>query len=148
MDISNNFWLSIVIVPIIINIGTTILGIVITVFWIDRKLKEREEKKWLPSQHFIYSKLMVIAGKGLLHTLPTRFVKSSEDLYYFGKVSSSPKYEINIDVEGTDMNTEWELELKIFTPKEMARKFDGLTEILSEINALLAQSAYLLTPDF
>lgn len=148
MDISNNFWLSVVIVPTIINIGTTILGIIATVFWIDRKIKEREELQWLPSQHFIYSKFIEISGNGLLYTLPTRGIKSSEDIYYFGNVSSPLKYEIRTDLEGLDLYADWEVELKILTPKEIERKIDRLTDILSEINAILTQSSYLLKPDF
>gem|GEM_PF-6669774 len=147
MDISNNFWLSVVIVPTIINIGTTILGIVATVFWIDGKLKEREEKKWLPSQHFIYSKMMKLCGRGLRLTLPTRFVKSSDQVYHFGQVTSSPDYEINTKVEGSDLYSEWQLELKIFTKKEISQTIDRLVEILSELNEILAQSAYLIKPD-
>jgi hypothetical protein len=67
------------------NLAAEAIGIIITVFVIDRLLKRREERLWLASKHHIYRKLFELLDGFLIKVLKITPAKEPH-WFYFGSV--------------------------------------------------------------
>ncbi len=97
------------------NVIAECLGIFITVFFIDRRIKQREEKRWLPAKNFLYSKLFTLANDFLVNFIPAKYWKIEPVVYYFGECEVMAGIEINNEL----------------LPEMVVNNF-GLAEIVSE----------------
>lgn len=72
-------------IDFLVNLASEAVGIIVTVFIIDRMLKRREERLWLTSKHHIYRKLFELCDGFLLKVL--RVTPAREPRwFYFGSV--------------------------------------------------------------
>ena len=71
-----------------LNILAEVIGIVVTVFWLDRLIarrdKEREENRWLPSKHYLYYHFSYSIST-LLEIVLVDGSYSPKVVYFFGK---------------------------------------------------------------
>src|SRR5688572_27042301 len=66
-----------------LNIASEFVGIAVTVFWVDRLLRRREESRWEPAKHLLYSELMDLTGDLYAFALPRELRKRSVTVYVF-----------------------------------------------------------------
>ncbi|MBW4634939.1 MAG: hypothetical protein KME30_24450 [Iphinoe sp. HA4291-MV1] len=131
---------------LLLNLFTEFVGILITVFVIDRLMKWREERRWLPLKHFVYAQLLEMAGRLLHCILSAKLIKITNIIYEFGLVSSCPLVEIELgldEVTITDLLSE--IEQKI----QLEKQFD--IELLSkskqQLDNILDKYAFLVEPE-
>ena len=129
---------------LLLNLIAEVIGIIATVFIVDRLIQRREEKRWLPSKHHAYAKLLETIGNLLNDTLPQEVKKPSSEMYMYGNVGAFPKIELGLD-EPMSPTLLPSIEQGI----ELHKQFD--TEIVSrarqEIEDILDQRAFLLDPE-
>jgi hypothetical protein len=72
---------------LVLSLISESIGILVTVLWLDRLMQSREESRWEPAKHILYGQLTALTGKLYARMLPSRYVKWSETIYQFGRVS-------------------------------------------------------------
>lgn len=138
-----------IVVDLLLNLVAEGLGIVITIFFIDRLLRKREEEKWRPMREYIFAKIFETLGDFLDKVLGSYFESEKRGdyvFYAFGeiKVFGSPSY-ANVHPFSVIKNlNDYRLLFEAF--KE---KFDPVPlKILSEkLRWHLSTSAQILEPD-
>ena len=135
---------------LLLNLVAEAVGIIATVYFIERRLKEREEAKWLPSKHFLYSRLISHFDEVLWTTVPF-LMSGTKYIYEFGDAVATT-LEPNIDFSNPETTKELcsklnvhfgkvSLEQKIVICKRLSHEKD-------EIDKVLASSIALIEPPF
>jgi hypothetical protein len=127
------------------NLLAETLGIVVTVFLVDRLLKRREERLWLPSKHMVYRNLFEIFDYFLLKELG--ITPAADPVwFYFGsvKILGSGKF-------GDYNESRIRSIIKAIPPeKREAQVYTGAMPYLEarrEVERILHTSARVLGPD-
>src|SRR5262245_39820211 len=125
------------------NLAAEAIGIIITVFIIDRLLKRREERLWLTSKHHIYRKLFELLDGFLIKVL--RITPAKEPRwFYFGSVK----------ILGSEMFSKHN-ETQAMAMIEACMPGDTLTyrhdvpylDARREVEGILHNSAHILGPE-
>ena len=129
----------------LLNLLSEAIGIIITVFIVDRLLKRREERLWLPSKHLVYRYLFETFDWFLLRELkitpaehPVWFYFGSVKILGSGNVSNYNGSQIRSMIKSNPLQN------------RDARRDAGLTpylEIRREVEGILHTSARVLGPD-
>jgi hypothetical protein len=131
-----------------LNLISEIIGIAITVFFVDKLIQKREDAKWLPSKQFLYSRLIPHFDEVMWSTVP--FLMSGDKyIYEFGDAVAAT---LVVDINFSDIETSKEIWLKVnkYLSEISLDQTAGLLKKLSlekeEIDKLLATSIILIEP--
>lgn len=125
------------------------IGIVVTVFVVDRMAKSREERKWLPAKKYAHAHLMKELDKFLTHILGSSFEnerKGSSVFYEFGDIpvlgeASYKNYDpINVAAALNSHQNLYEV---------LQKKFDfaPMRNLSNSLKNSLITSAHLFSPE-
>jgi hypothetical protein len=79
-----------------LNLIAEFIGMGFTVLIIDRIIKNREEKRWLPNKNILYGRLLNITGSILRLVLPRKyFTFPGRIMYYYGDTPSLPVIQLS-----------------------------------------------------
>ena len=81
-----------------LNLLSEFIGIIVTVFIIDRILKRREERRWLPSKQLLHGKLFQSTYDIISSIVPFDMNDPSPFLYSFGEFQVFPSVNIDDDI--------------------------------------------------
>lgn len=70
---------------LLLNLAAEGIGVVVTVFGIDRLIQYREEKRWGPAKNLIYADLLEILDDLLMTVVPYEYFDIATRHYYFGE---------------------------------------------------------------
>ena len=121
------------------------IGIVVTVFVIDRLLKYREEKRWHPAKNLLYSKLFAIANDFLIHFIPVEYCKIEVVVYYFGE--SEVMVGIEIDNNLLPELVENNFGLADSIPETGFIDIETIEALKNDIKDILSNSIELIEPE-
>ncbi|MBO0720187.1 MAG: hypothetical protein J2P41_05160 [Blastocatellia bacterium] len=130
-------------IDFLVNLASEAVGIIFTVFILDRMLKRREERLWLTSKHHIYRKLFELCDGFLLKVL--RVTPAREPRwFYFGAVK----------ILGSEIFSK-QNEFQARSMIEASMPGDTLTFIYdapylnarNEVEGILHNSAHILGPE-
>ena len=124
------------------NILAEALGIFITVYLIDRFNKRREERRWLPSKHLLYAKLIHQVTRLMRETIPYGLWKRSRTVYCFGQVRAMA----SIEFENSDM---FEVDTRIYQTIKDEGQFDTkpLSKYQTNFENILDSYAHIIEPE-
>jgi hypothetical protein len=129
-----------------LNVTAELIGIVATVFLIDRLLERRERRRWLPAKNLVYSELLTVTAQVLACATPNR--ERTNLVYSFGAVTTTvdmPK-DLQSLTEASDVD-DIAIELSIRTSDERAHLADRLTGLGSDVSGCLRSSEFLIEPE-
>lgn len=132
---------------ILANFISEAVGILITVFIIDRLIKAQEERRWLPLRYFVYAKLIELTGKLLLCILPPNLRETTNVVYEYGLVSCFPQVEIPPewdDVGIAEVLSEIDQSIRLQGTFDV----DLLSTSKLQIDDILGKAAFLMEPEF
>jgi len=117
------------------------LGIIATVFVIDRLLKIREEKRWLPSKNLLYADLTKLIDRLFRETIPFELQERSRTVWCFG----SAQVILGIDFKEKLIAVNYGIDRLLIED----RKFDAeiLSRYQTQIHEKLNTSAHLMEPE-
>lgn len=127
---------------LLLNLIAEMIGIIVTVLIIDRMIQRREQKRWLPSKHYVHARLFEIIDNFLDSTFPPRFTRLTKTVYEYGRVTVFAKTELDETMPPTlYSDTAEALRLrKHFDIEIVSRAKQG-------IDAILDRQAFLLDPE-
>jgi hypothetical protein len=135
-----------------LNLFSEVVGILVTVFLVDRVLKRREEARWKATKGFIYSRLTNLVARIFDQFLPSAYSEQFPLLdVSFGK--SSPPMLIIRDLRQLDLNAETVINLlRNELADEPLRRWmvstvEVLTAIQHEINGIINDATVFLEPE-
>lgn len=132
---------------LIINLTAETLGIIVTLFMINRLVKRRDQSQRLPSQHLIYANLLKITGSLLSDVLPSRFQETTDETYHYGDAIGFPVIILK-DIEPSEL---FLAELLIYISRDInsQKKLDigPLSSAKKQFEKLLRSPAFLLNPE-
>jgi hypothetical protein len=111
-----------------LNLFSEVLGIFVTVFFVDRILKSREERRWKASKIFVYSKLLHITTGILENFIPASKSKMPERVVYlYGKLRTGPVLDITYE-------NVWEQKTEAAIAEHMQKRDnEGLSSIIEHL---------------
>ncbi|PKO16811.1 MAG: hypothetical protein CVU39_06230 [Chloroflexi bacterium HGW-Chloroflexi-10] len=132
----NDLWL---------NLLSEGVGIVVTVFVIDRLLKNREKNRWLPAKNFLYSKLFTLTNDFLVHFIPVQYWKIESVVYVFGECEVMVGFEIDYDLFPEMVANNFGLEESV--PQTGFTDIETLETLSNEIKDVLSNYIELIEPE-
>lgn len=136
-------------VDFFLNVVTEALGILITVFFVDRLIKRREEARWKPTKHYVYSKLLRFTSTMLREFYPLQLVRNVDMYtYVFHEYNSG---EVN-DITHFDLGTEtlkYEMGefISLDNGERLLRLRGDLLVTRRELSSLVNDSGFYLEPE-
>jgi hypothetical protein len=129
-----------------LNIFSEVVGIVLTVFFIDRIIKNREEKRWIRTKNFIYVRLLRFSSVVAISLVTLTTHRLKRNIYNFGGIAVGCN-EFNVDIT-EDYEKEitanirpklegWAVDHKIRAAKHLSALLDKLDSILNDISHLI-----------
>ncbi len=133
-----------------LNLIAEIIGIVATVFFVDRLLKKIESRKLLPSRNFLYSRLINHLDNVLLNSLPPTANPNIFYVYEFGDVVVTTTEE-NIELSNVDINKKFLQKSRKYSGKlslnNKIRALNELSQEKDEIDKILSSAIVLIEPE-
>ena len=133
-----------------LNIISEIFGIALTVFFVDKLIKKREEARWLPSKLFLYSRLISHFDEVLWITVPS-LLSGTKYIYEFGDAVATT-LEPNTDFSNPETTKElWSKVNDYFSKVSLEEKIEKCKRLSyekEEIDKILASSIALIEPPF
>ncbi|MCL4271376.1 MAG: hypothetical protein KJZ72_17595 [Anaerolineales bacterium] len=80
---------------LILNLISEGIGILATVFLVERVITWQETKKRRPAKNYAYAKVIRAVSNLIYDILPSEYMKVCDQIYYFGDISGSPPYITN-----------------------------------------------------
>lgn len=136
-------------VDLLLNVITEALGILITVFLVDRIIKKREEARWKPSRYTVYAELLKLTSR-MLHVLTpfTPFRLSDYLMYQFDTFYTRAHTDINrADLFSEHLINEISLHQMEVNIAELLKKRDDLLLYQEELSTLINKSGFFLEPE-
>lgn len=130
------------------NLIAEAIGILVTVFLVDRIIQWREAKKWRPSKNLIKAKLFRIAYGLTTSILGQLFLfKHSSELhfFYFGSVKAVSAGSFR-KVGSDEILKELEEKIKSWKEVEIYFNKDSLNKTYQELSNILEISSFLFEP--
>lgn len=128
-----------------LNLLSEVIGIVITVFLVDKVIQRREEKRWKPAKHLVYAKLLKLIDSFTGELFPMEYLKINNDFVFFGEIEVQPHWIVKSESDPHFNNLLFSLEEKIDAEKDLC--FAKLPEVAKKIDEILMQYSYLLEPE-
>jgi len=125
------------------NLAAEGIGIIVTIFVIDRLLKRREERLWLASKHHIYRKLFELFDGFLIKVLKITPAKEPR-WFYFGSVKI-----LGSEIFSKHNESQARALIKASMPEDTITYRHDLPylEARKEIEGILHNSAHILGPE-
>ncbi len=135
--------LSSIIENLTLNIITEVLGIIITVFFVDRIIKRNDNRRWKPVKSVLFAEVFR-SIQDILYQMPIDFVTTSRGGYLFGNSSVSSRVEIIEPFPLLDPLTQ-ALEQSIQHTNKLNVK--GLLFAYRHINSVVGNRDFMLPPE-
>lgn len=131
------------------NLLPEIIGIVLTVFLVDKLIQRREDARWLPSKYFLYSRLISHFDEVMWATIPF-LMSGTKYIYEFGNAVATT-LDTGMDLSIPETNKKVWLEIRDYSKKiTLENKIEILQKLSDEkdeIDNILASSISLIEPE-
>lgn len=132
-----------------LNLLAEALGIIATVFLVDRIIKKREDARWKPSKHFVYSKLVEITSNLFTTILPISIQRQTDYfIYEFGEIRSFPALDMDkVDLSDEKLKSQLYTDLGSSSIGNWIKIRNDMTEIQERMDEVIGDSAFFLEPE-
>jgi hypothetical protein len=136
-------------VDLLLNVITEALGIIVTVFFVDRLLKKREEARWKPSKSLAYSKLVETTSEIIKVFLTTSLLEKYDYVCYrFDTSYAGPAFEIaDVDLVKERSSKEMTDFLSSVTVQQALKIFESLSKARETLREVINDSGFFLDPE-
>ncbi len=140
------------IMDLFLNIFSEIFGIALTVFFIDRLIKKREEQRWARSKRLQYARIVSFTnGITLSLALVIPYGSLKRFVYDFADIKAdSIEYDIEFDSDEIlkNITTRIQPRIKESTAEVKLRVIKGFSRIFDELDNILGNTTQLIEPEF
>lgn len=132
----------------ILNLTSEMIGIIVTIFFIDKLLKNREEKRWQPSKDLVHGKILELTDDYLFNILRARllsFISKERKVFYFGevKIYTHGSYK-EAHLSDIYFSFKDESDINDITKEPQREIMPIFSELKSNLQVILQSSAFLL----